>query len=261
MEAAGLGGFMLSALLFVAILEHPASPVRQAVPGTDLRRVLVGLAMGMTAVALIYSPWGRRSGAHLNPAVTFAFWRLGRVRGRQAATYALGQFVGAALAVLGASLLADRVLGDPTVRYAATVPGAAGIAWAALAEFGIAFLLMSVVLRAIATPRLEKHTGWIAGALVATYIALEAPVSGMSLNPARSLASALGADIWKGLWIYFVAPPLGMLAAAELYRRWAARPAGCAKLFHPDTVSCPFCGHEPVPVRVATRGSGSRRHP
>jgi len=79
-EAAGLGLFMLSACVFTTLLEYPGSPAHQAIADPFLRRVLIGIAMGLTAVGLIYSPWGQRSGAHLNPSVTLAFWRLGKVQ-------------------------------------------------------------------------------------------------------------------------------------------------------------------------------------
>jgi aquaporin Z len=94
MEAALLGGFMVSACGFTVLLFHPASPAVQAIPSEFVRRWLTGLAMGATAIALIYSPWGRRSGAHFNPAVTLTFLRLGNVAPRDAAGYVLAQFVG-----------------------------------------------------------------------------------------------------------------------------------------------------------------------
>lgn len=253
LEALQLGVFMVSALVFVTLLEHPASPARAALPDGTVRRVLVGLAMGLTAIALVYSPWGRRSGAHLNPAVTLAFLRLGRVDARTAVAYAAAHFAGGAAAVLAARALAGVVLADPAVRYAATVPGPAGAAAAFVAEALITFVLMTVVLNASGTPRLERFTGVLAGALVALWIAVEAPISGMSMNPARTLASALGAGVWSYLWIYFVAPPLGMLLAAELHARRGRARDGCAKLRHAPDFPCPFCGHEPAPAAAPAR--------
>ena len=79
LEAAGLGLFMISACLVTVLLEYPSSPVRQALPDPWVRRLLIGIAMGLTAISLIYSPLGKRSGAHLNPAVTLTFLRLGKI--------------------------------------------------------------------------------------------------------------------------------------------------------------------------------------
>jgi aquaporin Z len=237
-EAVGLGLFMLSACVFGTLLGHPGSPAARAVPDGLTRRLLMGLAMGLTAVALIYSPWGRRSGAHLNPATTLTFWRLGKVAGPDAAWYVLAQITGGIAGVLAAGALIGPALADPSVRYVETVPGPAGIGPAFLAEVAITFLLMTVVLRASNNTRLAAYTGVFAGMLVATYITLEAPVSGMSMNPARSLASALPAADWDALWVYFLAPPVGMLLAAELYvRRQGLSRVFCAKLHH-DSGSC-----------------------
>jgi len=80
MEAAETGSFMVSACVFGVVLEHPASPVHKAIGNPNERRALMGLAMGLTAVAIIYSPWGKQSGAHFNPAVTLTFLRLGKVK-------------------------------------------------------------------------------------------------------------------------------------------------------------------------------------
>jgi aquaporin Z len=84
----------------------------------------------------------------------------------------------------------------------------------------------------------------LAGILIATYISLEAPLSGMSMNPARTLASALSSGVWNAWWIYFTAPPLGMFAAAELYRRLrGVNAVACAKLHHQNDKRCIFrCG-------------------
>src|SRR5215470_8355632 len=80
MEAFGLGLFMVSACAFGSVLEYPGSPVHQALPNPIVRRVMMGAAMGMTNIVNIYSPWGKQSGAHLNPAVTWTFFRLGKVK-------------------------------------------------------------------------------------------------------------------------------------------------------------------------------------
>ena len=123
-----------------------------------------------------------------------------------------------------ASLTLGKLVAHQSVNYAATLPGSNGPIVAFFAEICISFILMSVVLTVSNTKRLARWTGMFAGALVATYITIESPISGMSMNPARTFSSAVGAQVWMSLWIYFVAPPLGMLLAAEVYRRLQRRP-------------------------------------
>jgi aquaporin Z len=241
-EAFGLGLFMVSACGFGALLFHPASPVARLIPGDLGRRALMGVAMGLTAVMNIYSPWGRRSGAHLNPAVTLTFLRLGKVKRFDAAWYIAAQFIGGLLGAGLAALLFRRWIADPSVNYVATVPGMAGLLAAFIAEVGISFLLILVVLGVSNTPRLAGLTGIVAGALVALFITFESPISGMSMNPARTTGSAAFAHLWTGSWIYFLAPVLGMLLGAECYLRVGRpRPVACAKMHHDLAVHCIFC--------------------
>jgi aquaporin Z len=241
MEGAELGLFMISACAFLVLFEHPASPVHQAIDNGTLRRVLIGLAMGLTAIAIIYSPIGQRSGAHFNPSVTFTFYRLGRVEWWDAVFYSLAQFVGGLLGVIVAARLLGHLVAHPAVNYAVTVPGMSGVHVAFFAEVLIAFIQMSLVLRVSNTRHLARFTGVFAGLMVATYISLEAPYSGMSMNPARTFASAFPAQIWTAVWIYFTAPPLGMLLAAELYlRQHSLHQVFCAKLHHHNNKRCIF---------------------
>jgi aquaporin Z len=241
MEAAGLGLFMVMACTGGVWLEHPLSPVHQAIPTPWLRRLLMGVVMGLTAIGIIYSPWGKRSGAHVNPSVTLTFLRLGKVAPWDALFYVMAQFVGGLAGVLLATSVMGAALAAPAVHYVATTPGRAGVAVAFVAEAVITFILMSVILQVSNTPRLARYTGLCAGTLVATYITLEAPLSGMSMNPARTLASAVPAQLWTALWIYFTAPLLGMLLAAEVYLRRQGWPRVlCAKLHHQKAKRCIF---------------------
>jgi len=241
MEAALLGIFMVSACAFTVLLEYPASPVRQAIPNTELRHFLIGVAMGSTAVAIIYSPWGKQSGAHFNPATTLTFFRLGKVPARDAIWYVIAQFAGGVAGVAVAFGFLGPRLADPATNFAATLPGPMGVLVAFGAEFAISFLLMSAILRVSNHERYARYTGLCAGILVALFITLEAPLSGMSMNPA--FGSAFSAEIWTGFWIYVTAPPLGMLAAAELYLWWKGKAAVmCCKLHHHNDKRCIFCG-------------------
>src|ERR1700750_2972160 len=146
-EAAELGLFMISAGLFTILLFHPGSPAVNFIPDAFMRRMCVGIAMGGTAIALIFSPIGKRSGAHFNPAVTLTFWRLGKVKNWDAVFYIVAQFVGGIDGVFAVTLVVREVISTPTVNYAATLPGMQGMVVAFVAEFVIAFVLMSVVLR------------------------------------------------------------------------------------------------------------------
>lgn len=239
-EAALLGLFMLSAAAFGTLFGHPDSPLRRAVGSPFLLRLLMGCAMGATAAALIYSPLGKRSGAHMNPSVTLAFLSLGKLRAQDALYYVLFQFAGAAAGLFLASLLLGERLGHPEVAYVATVPGTGGIALAFVSELAISFVLFASVLRVASAPRVARFAGLAAGVLVALYVTFESPLSGMSMNPARSFGSALGARLWTGFWIYLTAPVLGMLAAAALHARRAS--TACAKLHHDNPYRCIFCG-------------------
>lgn len=248
-EAMGLGLFMVSAGFFATVIEHPDSPVRQAIASPLLRRIPMGLAMGLTAIAIIYSPWGKQSGAHINPAVTLTFFRLGKIKGWDALFYIVFQFAGGVAGILLVAIALDGWLAHPSVQFVVTLPGMQGLAMTFLAEALISFGLMLTVLLASNRKHLARWTGVFAGMLVAGYIIIEAPFSGMSMNPARSFASAVPAHLWTGMWVYFSAPPVGMLLAAELYTRSGSlRRTYCAKLHHVNDKRCIFnCNFDAMP--------------
>jgi len=241
MEAGELAIYMFSTCLLATLLQHPASPVRHAVRADLSRRALMGLATGTIIVAIILSPWGQQSGGHFNPAVTFAFYRLGKLKPWDALLYPPAQFAGAIVGVAVARYVLQGAPGNDAVRYAVTVPGMYGKAVAFLAETSISFVLMTTILFVSNRAVLARYTPYFVGALYAVFITFETPLSGMSMNPARTLASALQASSWHALWIYFIAPTLGMLAAAEvfLHVRGGLGPF-CAKLHHANNKPCIF---------------------
>ena len=240
-EGICLALFMVSAAGCAVALQHPRSPLASWTTIAWLQRVPMGIAMGATAAALIYSPMGRRSGAHMNPAVTLTFFRLGTVSGTDAIGYAVAQFIGGIAGVALSIPLFGFLPADPSVNFVATAPGADGTAVAFAGELSISFVLMLTVLTVSAMPRLARFTGLSAALLVSLFIILEAPLSGMSMNPARTLGSALFARS-TALWVYFIAPPVGMLAAAEVFLRLAGRVhVRCPKLHHAPDVHCIFC--------------------
>jgi aquaporin Z len=241
-EAWALGLFMVSACGFGVLLFHPASPVVAALPEVLARQMLMGAAMGLTAIANIYSPWGRRSGAHMNPAVTLTFWRLGKVSTPDLAGYVAAQFAGGVLGTALAAAALTPWIADPSVNYVITTPGR-GVPAAFAAEVLISALLMLTVRTMSSHPRLERWTGLGAGLLVAVYIVVEAPISGMSMNPARTAGSAVLAGIWTSWWVYFLAPTAGMLLGAAVFGGVSSRDA-CAKYRHDPAYRCVFCEYQ-----------------
>ena len=250
-EALELALFMISACVFTVVLFDPAYPALHLIPNAVIRRVLMGIAMGLTAVLIIRSPMGKRSGAHFNPAITLTYLRLGKIAGWDALFYVIFQFIGGVFGVGVSALLLGRSLAVPEVNYAVTVPGAYGTTAAFFAELFMATFLMAVVLWTTNRPAIAKYTSYFMGVLIALYILFFAPVSGFSINPARTTASAVFANVWTACWLYFVAPLLGMMTSAEFYlRSQGADRILCAKL-HPDPkYPCPFLCHFP-----------SHRHP
>lgn len=238
-EAAALGTFMVSAAVFAALLQHPLSPVRQAIDDAFIRRLLMGLAMGATAATIIYSPLGARSGAHMNPAVTLAFLSLGRIRAGDAAGYIASQFAGGVAGTLAALALLGPLFRHPTVNFVQTLPGPGGVVPAIGGELAISFMTLSILLAVSARPSTMRATGLAAGVIVMLNIAIEDPLSGMSMNPARSLGPALVAGNFTAIWIYLLVPPLAMQLAAAVHK--ALHTPGCAKLNHTARVRCIFC--------------------
>ena len=251
-EALCLGLFMVSAASFATLLQHPASPLAFAHASTWTARIPMGAAMGLTLIAIVYSPLGGRSGAHMNPAVTLTFLRLGKVAGADVFGYVAAQFAGGVAGIVAATWLLRRLPADPSVNFVATVPGSAGLFVAFAAEAVISFGMMLMVLTVSNTRRFARMTGLCGGLLIATFITFEAPLSGMSMNAARTFGPALLAHTERSLWIYFTAPMLGMLLAAETFvRAGGLASVVCAKLHHPRHVRCIFkCGYSDERVTV-----------
>jgi aquaporin Z len=254
------GTTILLALAISAVVAGFAtgSPVVTAVPDDTLRRLLTGILIAGVAALIIYSPLGRISGGHLNPVVTLAFILLSKLTPRSGVAYAAAQFTGAVLGALLALLIWGRYA--TSVHLGTTRPAIGGPAASLIAEFVMTFLLITLILNFVDRPRLMPFTAVAASLLVAVLIFAVSPVSGTSLNPARSFGPALVSAIWTGLWVYLVAPPLGALAAATLYRR-RRETVACGKLIHDRTYTCRFldCRYTPPGLRVHTRSSPTTR--
>jgi aquaporin Z len=245
-EAIELALFMLSACGFTIILFDPSWFGTRFVPSEIIRRALMAVAMGITAVLIIHSPMGKRSGAHFNPAITLTYLRLGKIVLWDAMFYVLFQFLGGISGVAVAAAVFGRSLSRPAINYAVTVPGRYGTVAAFVAELFMAVLLMTVVLLLSNRSHLAIYVSYSVGILIAIYAFFLGPVSGFSINPARTTGSAVFAGVWTAVWLYFVAPLLGMLFAAEIYPKISGD-AGvlCAKLHPAQEFPCPFICEQP----------------
>lgn len=252
-EGAELAIFMISACCFTVWLFDPAYPALHLLAGSALRRLLMGIAMGATAILIIHSPMGKRSGAHFNPAITMTYLRLGKIAIWDAVFYVIFQFLGGAFGVAVSAIILGAAIAVPSVDYAVTVPGAHGTAAAFFAELFMAGLLMAVVLWFSNRPSFAPYSSHLVGILIMFYILLFEPVSGFSINPARTTGSAIFAHVWTAVWIYFVAPYAGMMIAAEIYvRHYGKDTILCAKM-HPDpSYPCPFLCNFPFHLHPNT---------
>ena len=255
MEAAEVGLYLFLTCVFASLLLSPSSSLRHFIGKTIELRAVMGLAVGATVVAIVISPWGKQSGGHFNPALTLAFYRLGKMRLPDALIYVVAQFSGAIVGVSIARYLLPA--GRPAIRYAVTAPGMRGSAFAFGGELTISFVLMSTILVSSNRESLARYTPYLVGLLYALFITLEAPLSGASMNPARSFGPALHLSYWHAIWLYFTAPSLGMLIAAEVFLR--ARSGiypFCAKLHHANNKRCIFRhGSAPRSDKMCEEGS------
>jgi aquaporin Z len=232
-EGAELAIFMLSACFVDTLLYTTSSPVPAIIPSLALRGLLMGASMGITAVLIIHSPMGKASGAHFNPSITLTYLRLHKISAWDAAFYILGQFAGGIVGVGISALILGSQLALPPVRYVITVPGKYGTAAAFAAEFFMATLLMGVVLYASNRRAYAPYTSYLVGILITFYVLFFGPVSGFSINPARTVGSAVFAHVWTAIWLYFTAPILGMFIAAQAYIAiYGKDKVVCAKLHH-----------------------------
>ncbi len=231
-ELAGTAWNVFIGLSAVVFNMAPGMPGGRLIPDFGLRLFVTGLIFAGSGSLYTISPWGRLSGSHLNPSVTLAFWVRGKVRGHDLLGYLVAQFIGG---VLGALLLAAVWRGHAMdVGNGRTLPG---VGWTAAGAFGaelaMTFSYVLGILCFVSRPRLMHWTPLMNWIVVAGLVWLAAPVSGTSLNPARSFGPALVSGQWREQWIYLLAPPLGGVLAAAFFPVLAAGgKVLTAKLFH-----------------------------
>jgi aquaporin Z len=256
MEATELAVLMFCICLFGALIYNRASPLHLFALSRTVKGFLMGVAIATSTFAIIRSPFGRRSGAHFNPAISLAYFYLGRMHRWDTLYYVACQFTGGVAGVFVAQHLLGQRLSAPPVSFVVTTPGEYGTFIAFIAEFVLSGLLMGVVLFTTNHRRLARFSPVVVALVTVFYYGLCYSISGYSVNPARSFSSALFARIWHGIWVYFAAPVLGMLTAASLYVRGEGR-IYCAKVFHDLESVCPFaCNIDRLYVKAGLNLSG-----
>ena len=215
-ELAGTAWNVFIGLSAVVFNMAPGMPGGRLIPDFGLRLFVTGLIFAGSGSLYTISPWGRLSGSHINPSVTLAFWVRGKMRGHDLLGYLTAQFIGGAV---GAWLLAAVWRGHAVdVGYGRTLPGVGWTTTEAFgAEFAMTFSYLLGILYFVSRPRLLHWTPLMNWIVVAGLVWLAAPVSGTSLNPARSFGPALVAGQWREQWIYMLAPPSGAMLAAAIF--------------------------------------------
>jgi len=231
-EMCGTGLLLFIGLSSVIFMFAESSPFVALVPSLTLRRIINGFFFGSVGATLALSPIGRISGAHINPIVTMGFWLVGKLTGRSAIGYVVAQFCGAVLGCL--PLLLWGQMGR-SIHYGVTVPGKGySIPTVILGEVATTFCLIAALCVFLGFRQLRLYTPAMIPCLFAIMVPLEASVSGISVNPARSFGPSVISGVWEGWWIYWVGPLIGGLLAIRVCNSLARR-IEVAKLYYFDS--------------------------
>jgi aquaporin Z len=202
------------------------------IPDRSIRLLITGSIFSGSGALFAISSLGKLSGAHINPSLTLAFWIQGKMHTQDAVGYIIAQFMGAILGVILLVLVWGKYAG--TVYNGMTLPGAGYALWFVfLAEVFITFLLVLSIFLFVSSPRLMSWTPLMVWFLITAIVWQEAPISGASLNPARSIGPAFVTGLWRDQWLYCIAPPLGVLLAVAMFR--------CLSMGRRDVLTCKLC--------------------
>jgi aquaporin Z len=231
-ELVGTALLVLVGLSLVILMFGDGSPIPGMLPSEGWRRLITGFLFGTTGASIALSPVGKRSGAHINPIVTLAFGLFGKLDVRTSLGYIAAQLVGAVLGSL--PLLAWGSMGR-SVAFGATLPGAGYPASTVLVGEAITtFAMVTGLCLCLGFRRIRPFTPAMFPPLYAIMVYAEAPISGTSTNPARSLGPAVVSGQWAGWWIYWAGPLVGSVVACLACSALAKR-ITVAKLYHFDS--------------------------
>ena len=231
-EAIGTALLALVGLSLVTIMFGTGSPIPAALPNEGLRRLITGFLFGTTGALIALSPVGKISGAHINPVVTLGFRFMRKIDSQVTLGYIVAQLVGAVVGCV--PLLAWGSIGQ-SVSFGATVPGTGYSCLSALlGEVVTTFVMVALLTVFLGFRRIRPSTPAIFPPLYSIMVFLEAPISGTSTNPARSLGPAVVSGQWAGWWVYWIGPLVGM-SLAVMACSFLARHIEVAKLYHFDS--------------------------
>lgn len=208
-------------------------PMTQLIPNKSIRLLITGLMFSGSGSLVAISPLGKLSGGHINPSVSLAFWMQGKMHHHDICGYIIAQFLGA---IIGAFLLVTVWSNyAASINNGMTLPGASYPLWYVfLAEVTMTCLLVVAIFIFVSSDRLMRWTPLMTWLVVAIMVWLESPISGTSLNSARSFGPALVSWFWQNQWLYLIAPPMGAILAVGVFRliTFGERELLTAKLFH-----------------------------
>jgi len=230
-ELIGTALLVLGGLSFVIFMFGSGSPMARILPSEGLRRLITGFLFGTTGALIALSPVGRESGAHINPIVSFGFRLMGKLSLKRMMVYVVAQLAGAILGCVPLFLWGSM---GRSVEFGATWPGQGySTTEAFLGEVVTTFAMVSLLTIFLAYRRIRPFTPALFPPLYSFMVWAEAPISGTSTNPARSLGPSVISGQWQGWWIYWIGPMLGTLLALLAFSYLAKR-IEVAKLYHFD---------------------------
>jgi aquaporin Z len=214
-EFAGTALLLAIGLSIVIFNWGKGSVVASWVPSVPLRRLVTGFLFGCTGCLVTISPIGKISGAHINPAVSLAFWLRGKMKTKLLIGYIISQMLGAVAGCVPLLCWGEQ---GRSINYANTSPGPAGIAAAFTGEMLTTSCLICLIFIFVGSKKLRSYTPYTMPVLYGCMVWAETVYSGCSTNPARSFGPAVISGVYSGYWLYIAAPVTGVLLVVGAFR-------------------------------------------
>ena len=214
-EFVGTALLLSLGLSFVIFDWGAGSVVARIIPSVQERRLITGFLFGCTGCAVTLSPVGKISGAHINPAVSIAFWLRRKMKLKVMMGYIISQMLGAIVGCLPLLFWGQQ---GKSVGYGNTLPGIAGQFGTFWGEAATTALLILVIYIFVGSPKLRNYTPYTMPFLYSVMVWAETAYSGCSTNPARSFGPAIVSMNFTGYWLYWAGPLTGVIIITVLFR-------------------------------------------